>query len=318
MTPDLSIIIVNWNTCQLLADCLSSIAQTAGNLNLEIIVVDNGSTDGSQLTLKQQFPQVHLVENNQNLGFAKANNQALTLSRGRYALLLNSDTIVLPGALADLVRFADTHSDAGIIGCKLLNADGSLQESWASFPTLWSEILGRNFRRRRLVDETSSVYEVDWVGGACMLARPEAMREVGFLDESYFMYSEETDWCFRMQRHGWKVYYLAGSNIIHLGGGSASRASLTQLMRLYQSKLHFFQQHYGLGQAKLLQYGLVVMSLIGLTYRALAWPLTRKQEEVSHQLKVRWQLVQWLWQGQQLFSSAPLASETALNKINLS
>lgn len=299
MQPDLSIIIINWNTRDLLANCLDSIAQTGDDLAVEIIIVDNASDDGSQAMVRQRYPHVRLIANRENTGFARANNQGLTVSRGRYSLLLNSDTIILPGSLTALVDTADIYTDAGIIGCKLLNSDGSLQESWASFPTFWSEILGRNFRAGRLVDETRGLYEVDWVGGACLLARPAAIEAVGGLDESFFMYSEETDWCFRMRQQGWQVYYLAGAEIIHLGGGSASRTSATQLARLYESKIQFFAKHYGPWRAALLRYGLVLVNTLGLCRRALLWSVRpRERTEVKHGLTARWQFIGQLLRGQ--------------------
>jgi GT2 family glycosyltransferase len=199
-----------------------------------------------------------------------------------------------------MVRFADARSDAGIVGCKLLNHDGALQESWASFPTIWSEMLGCNFRTRWLVEETPLTYEVDWLGGACLLVRPAAIKEVGLLDESFFMYSEETDWCFRMRRQGWKVYYLPGVEVIHLGGGSASRTNATQLVRLYDSKIRFFRKHYGARQTSLLRYGLAVVNALGLTRRALTWPLQwQRREQVRRRLEAQWKLIWWLLWGQQ-------------------
>jgi len=297
---DLSIIIVNWNTRDLLTRCLQSVYDTMSNLDFEVIVVDNASNDGSQAMVRQRFPQVRLIENDQNVGFASANNQALTVSQGHYSLLLNSDTVVLPHALEKMAQFADAHSEAGIIGCRLLNSDGSLQKSWASFPTFWSEVLGRNFRARRQVEEESLAYEVDWVGGACLLVQPAAINEVGLLDESFFMYSEETDWCFRMRRQGWKVYYLPGVEVIHLGGGSASRANATQLVRLYDSKIRFFRKHYGARQTSLLRYGLAVVNALGLTRRALTWPLQwQRREQVRRRLEAQWKLIWWLLWGQQ-------------------
>jgi N-acetylglucosaminyl-diphospho-decaprenol L-rhamnosyltransferase len=304
MQLDLSIIIVNWNTRDLLDQCLRSIYGTSQDLIFETLVVDNGSADDSLAMVRQHFPQVRLVENQANVGFARANNQGIRLSRGRYVLLLNSDTIVLPHALKEMVRFADACPDAGIVGCKLLNGDGSLQESWASFPTFWSEVLGRNFRARRLVGKMLLTYEVDWVGGACLLARRAAIDEVGLLDESYFMYSEETDWCFRMTQQGWKVYYLPDVEVVHLGGGSASRANAIQLVRLYESKIRFFRKHYGARQAGLLRYGLVAINALGLARRALAWPWQWKgRQEMRRRLEARWRLIWWLLQGQQSSSS---------------
>ncbi len=304
MQLDLSVIIVNWNTRDLLDQCLRSIYSTSQDLVFETLVVDNGSADDSLAMVRQHFPQVRLVENQANVGFARANNQGIRLSQGRYVLLLNSDTIVLPHALKEMVRFGDTRPDAGIVGCKLLNGDGSLQESWASFPTFWSEVLGRNFRARRLVGKMLLTYEVDWVGGACLLARRAAIDEVGLLDESYFMYSEETDWCFRMTQQGWKVYYLPDVEVVHLGGGSASRANVIQLVRLYESKIRFFRKHYGARQAGLLRYGLVAVNALGLARRALAWPWQWKgRQEIRRRLEARWRLIWWLLQGQQSSSS---------------
>jgi GT2 family glycosyltransferase len=299
MMTDLSILVVNWNTRDLLSQCLQSIYDTTHTLAYRIIVVDNASTDGSQAMVRQRFPQVCLVENDQNVGFARANNQALAVSRGRYSLLLNSDTVVLPHAMEKMVQFADAHPDAGIVGCRLLNEDGSLQKSWASFPTLWSEVLGRNFRIRRLVERNPLVYEVDWVGGACMLVRPGAVDEVGLLDVSFFMYSEETDWCFRMRQRGWKVYYLADAEIVHLGGGSASRRNVAQLVRLYENKIRFFYKHYGAWQAEWLRYGLLAANALGMARRALAWPLyVQERSEIRHRLAAQWRLIRHISRGQ--------------------
>jgi len=285
--PDVSIIIVNWNTRDLLASCLDSITQTAGDLEVEIIVVDNASTDSSQAMVRERQPQVYLIENDRNVGFARANNRALATARGRYSLLLNSDTIVLPGTLETMVRFADLHPDAGIIGCKLLNRDGSLQESWASFPTLKSEILGQNVRKWQAVADTPNAYIVDWVGGACMLVRSVTVDEVGPLDEDFFMYSEETDWCYRVRQKDWLIYYLTSAGVVHLGGGSASRASAEQLLRLYESKIRFFHKHYDPTQAMLLRFGLVAANLSGLIRRALQ---CNEQEALS----ARWTLIRGL------------------------
>jgi GT2 family glycosyltransferase len=145
--------------------------------------------------------------------------------------------------------------------------------------------------------QTSLAYEVDWVGGACLLVRSTAVSSVGMLDESFFMYSEETDWCFRIKQQGWKVCYLSSAEMIHLGGGSASRASLTQLIRLYESKIHFFRKHYGTYQARLLRWGLVVANTVGLIRHALVWPLRPKEIEIRQRLNTRRELIWRLWHG---------------------
>jgi GT2 family glycosyltransferase len=279
---DLSIIIVNWNTCDLLADCLKSIYTTTQDLSFETIVIDNGSSDGSVARVQAEFPQVRLVVNGQNVGFAPANNQGIARGQGRYLLLLNSDTQVQPGALAALVRFADAQPQAGVVGCRLLNADGSLQPSWANFPTVWTEVTGQLVRGGRVVANQAEAVEVDWVGGACFLVRAKAVAAVGLLDERYFMYAEEVDWCYRMQQYGWKIYYLVNAQVIHLGGGSASRASFGQLRRLYESKLRFFAKHYGHRQAEWLRYGLIVANGLGLARRLLIGWLKRGEWSTIH------------------------------------
>ncbi len=294
---DLSVIVVNWNTRDLLAQCLQSVYDTAGDLACEVLVVDNGSTDGSVEMVESRFPQARLFRNAENVGFARANNQALEQIKGRYALLLNSDTIVFPGALFSLVTFADRYPQAGIVGCRLVNPDGSLQRSWARFPTCLTELLGWNPRTRRLIQRMPRVYEVDWLGGACILARSEAVEDVGLLDESFFMYSEEMDWCFRMKRSGWRVCYLDDIRIMHRGGGSANRASLTQLILLYNSKLQFFSKHHGSGSVRFLRTGLVVMNTFGLLRRGLAWHLgVHRSHDMTERLEVQWKLILWLLQ----------------------
>lgn len=291
---DLSIIIVNWNTSGLLLQCLNSIYDSGSHSVFEIIVVDNGSSDDSVSLVEKHFPGVILIQNNQNLGFAKANNHGISKAGGRYYLLLNSDTIVLPGTLDELVHVADHYPDVGVISPKVLNMDDSLQESWASFPTFWSELIGRNFRHRRSVKYLPSAYDVDWITGACMLVRSETVRTVGAMDEDYFMYSEEADWCFRIKKTGWKIWYLSNAVIYHLGGGSAKRSSLTQLVLLYQSKLLFFRKHYGVAQAIMLRYGLVLTNTFGLIRRTIfLFGKDRKmvQQRLTIQSKLIWYLL---------------------------
>jgi GT2 family glycosyltransferase len=259
--PDLSISIINWNTQDLLANCLESVEQTKDGLDVEIIVVDNASTDGSQEMVQARFPAVKLVENQDNLGFARANNQALEQSRGRYVMLLNSDTLLQQGSLQAMVSFMDSHPEVGIVGARLINGDGSLQRSWARFPSILSEVLGANFRQRKRFSSHNSslVYEVDWVGGACLLIRHSTMEQVGLLDERFFMYSEELDWCYRTRQSGWSICYLPEACVIHLGGQSSRLASQRMKAELYKSKLLFFCKHYGRQRASLLTMFLQVL-----------------------------------------------------------
>lgn len=291
----LSIIIVNWNTQGFLRQCLLSIISRPVSFSNEILVVDNASTDGSLAMLKQEFPQVRVIQNTTNLGFAHANNQGLRQARGEYFLLLNSDTIVNPDALDRLIQTADDHPEAGVFGTRLINPDGSIQESWAQFPTLLSELTGRNVRTNQPVPSTPGLYRVDWVGGACLLARKAAVNEIGLLDESFFMYSEEVDWCYRMKIAGWLVYYLANAEMIHFGGGSANRSSPDQLIRLYESKIRFFAKHHTRRQAAGLRTGLLWVNRLSLAKRELMALLRPTSKNDLHQrIANQWQLIHWL------------------------
>lgn len=211
--------------------------------------------------VRERFPGVRIIANAANVGFAAANNQAIRASSGRYVLLLNSDTVALPGSIERLVRFADAHPRAGVVGLQLLNPDGSFQGSCAGTPTLLSETLSvlglgeriygrwfpnygpRRSRRARLAG---------YIQGACMLARREAIRAVGLLDEGYFMYSEEPDWCLRMRRAGWQVWFTPGAAIIHYGGQSTRQVRHAMVAALLRSKVRFFRKHYGPLQGTLL------------------------------------------------------------------
>jgi len=294
---DLSIIIVNWNTSDLLRQCLNSIYGNSPLDAFEIIVVDNGSRDGSLAMLEENFPSVILIRNDQNQGFARANNQGLSIAKGRYLMLLNSDTIVLPQGLDKLIQTAEAHVEVGVVGPQILNMDGSIQKSWASFPSFFSELIGINVRRRNPVTTLPRVYDVDWITGACMLVRARTVAEVGMLDDGYFMYSEETDWCFRIKKQDWKIWYLSDAEIYHLGGGSAKRSSLLQLSLLYQNKIRYFNKFYGPTQATLLRYGLAAAYFIGLIRRILFF-IRRDREEYLDRIRVQSRLIWCLLQNE--------------------
>jgi N-acetylglucosaminyl-diphospho-decaprenol L-rhamnosyltransferase len=261
MSVMLSISIVNLNTRELLSNCLRSIYAHPPECEFEVIVVDNGSTDGSYSHIKENFPFIRLIRNETNTGFAFPNNQAIRVSKGKYHLLLNSDTIILEHTLQTLVSFAESHPTAGLVGSLCLNPDGSVQASYNNSVTLFSEcLLAMGLAKYFYGVEFPSASQNDsqkskacfWVGGTCLLARREAMDEVGLLDEGYFFYSEDLDWCVRMKQAGWQVFYCAEAQVIHLGGQTADRKSAAQLIRLYQSKARFFKKHHGKLQAFLL------------------------------------------------------------------
>ncbi len=291
---DLSIIIVNWNTSRLLQQCLNSIYSARIRVAFEVIVVDNGSSDGSLSLIAEHFPAVIIIKNDRNLGFARANNQGISVGMGRYFMLLNTDTIVLPGAVDALIQIADRHPELGVVGPKLLNMNNTIQKSWASFPSFLSELVGKNFRIRHPVANSPHAYEVDWIMGACMLVRSATIEEVGKLDEDYFFYSEEIDWCFRIKKKNWKIWYISNAEIYHIGGGSANRARFIQLIRLYQGKLLYFQKYHGSFMTTLLRYGLAVANTLGVIRRLIFFNWLNRQaaaQRIAHQSKLVWCLL---------------------------
>jgi hypothetical protein len=254
---EVSVVVVNWNTQDILCDCLRSIYEQGGEIDLEVIVIDNASTDGSVEMVKKDFPQVTLIENSKNRGFAAANNQGIAISKGRYVLLLNSDTVVLDNAIAKTVAFADSHPKAAIVGCRVLNPDQTLQPTCFMFPSilnmlLLSSYLYKLFPRSKFFGreqmtwwDRNDIKEVDVVTGCFMLIRQKAIQQVGTMDEQFFMYGEETDWCYRFKQAGWKILFTPCAEIIHLGGQSAQKRATTMVVQLRKSILQFMKKHHG-------------------------------------------------------------------------
>lgn len=299
---DLSIVIVNWNTRNLLDKCLGALPEATGGWVHEIIVVDNGSTDGSAAMVRARHPGVRLVENEENVGFVCATNQGIALSRGRYVLLLNSDTVAPPGSLARMVAFMEDHPDAGAVGPKLINPDGSFQASYARFPTLLSESLSAFGLNRRLygpyhpspsprADDRPG--PVDWLPGACLLLRRQTLDIVGPLDEGFWMYSEDTDLCYRIHRAGWNVYYLPDVEIVHFGGASSKQCRPESVGRLYRSKIRFFRKHYGFLPALLL--GAAIAAAYGTKAGIAVWNLPFPARRAAAQ--AQFQTARRVWEG---------------------
>jgi hypothetical protein len=262
---DLSVVVVSWNVRDLLRQSLRSLLdapEPAGGL--DVIVVDNGSSDGSVEMVRSSFPQVRLIANRENRGFPAANNQGIAIARGRYVFLLNPDTEVVGDALRTMVNFADAHPDVGVVGPQLLNPDGTVQSSRRRFPTpatalfesTWLEPLAP----RRLLDDyrvldhpDDAILDVDWVDGAALMARREAIERVGLLDEGFFMYSEELDWCRRFRQDGWRVIYLPTAQIIHHRGKSSEQVVTARHIHFQSSKVRYFRKHHGVFVAELLR-----------------------------------------------------------------
>lgn len=254
--PELSIVIVNWNVKEPIAECLSSLA-TIEAPKIEVIVVDNASTDGSIQMLQKKFPWVKLIANQDNKGFAKACNQGIKISEGDYILLLNPDTVVPEGALEPLLSFAKDHPEAGVIGPKILNTDGSVQQSVRSFPSFWNQTviqlkLHRIFRNSKIIQEYrmanfpyDSVQSVDQVMGAAFLIPKTVIEKIGALDERYFVWFEEVDFCLTVKRAGLDVLFCPNTNIIHKQGQSFFQLVSTNRQRMMNDSMrkYFFKNH---------------------------------------------------------------------------
>jgi len=251
----LSIVIVSWNTRDLLAACLESLARPGGMpTGSEIIVVDNASEDDSVAYLRAHFPDVCLIENRVNGGFATATNQGLASARGEHLLLLNSDTEVRPGALEAMVTHLRRHERAGAVGADVRNPDGSAQPCGGQAPSLLSEtasILGFDRKLRALASIRQSdpaaraFLQRDWVMGAALMVRRAVYESVGPLDTGYFFYSEEVDWCTRIRKAGWQVGTLVGARVLHHGGGSTWRTGDRMRPALFRSKVRYLSIHEG-------------------------------------------------------------------------
>lgn len=252
---DLSIIIVSWNTKKYLKNCLESIYQQKGNVPFETFVVDNNSSDGSQDMVKKDFPNVHLTINNNNAGFAKANNQALKNAKGRYFLLLNSDTKIKTNTLSQALKFASSHPKAGVIGGKIMNPDGSLQKSVRHFPTLCSQILIllklhnffphlKSIKKYFALDfDYNKEQEVDQVMGAFFMINNECLKQVGFFDEKFWIWFEEVDFCKRVKEKGWLVIYTPVMEIIHAKGQSFAKfKAIKEQIIFNRSLLYYFKK----------------------------------------------------------------------------
>ncbi len=254
---EVSVVVVNWNTQDILRDCLRSIYEQCGEIDLEVIVIDNASTDGSVEMVKKDFPQVTLIENPQNRGFAAANNQGIAVAQGRYVMLLNSDTVILDKAVEKTISFADAHPKAAVMGCRVFNPDRTLQPTCFMFPSILNMLLSSTYlyklfpkskffgREQMTWWDRNDIKEVDVVTGCFMLIRQKAIQQVGTMDEQFFMYGEETDWCYRFKEAGWKILFTPCAEIIHLGGQSAQKRATTMVVQLRKSILQFMKKYHG-------------------------------------------------------------------------
>ncbi|GAW31251.1 glycosyltransferase family 2 protein [Carboxydocella sp. JDF658] len=274
----LSIIIVNYNTKALLKQTLQSVYNHPPQADFEVFVVDNHSTDSSVEMVKQNFPQVKLIENQENEGFSRANNRAIRISKGEYILLLNSDTVVLPNTFDIMLDFMDKHPQVGAAGCKVLLPDGKLDLACRrSFPTPLNALfqalgLSKLFPKSRLfaqynltyLDEDQT-YSVDCLVGAFMLVRRKTIEQVGLLDETFFMYGEDIDWCYRIKKAGWEIYYYPEARIIHYKGASSKKKKYRMIYEFHRAMVIFYQKHYAPNKFVLVN----IIVLLGIWLRYL-------------------------------------------------
>jgi len=245
---DISIIVVSFNTKGLLLDCLASVFETVQGISFEVWVVDNNSTDGTEEAIRERYPTIKIIKNTENLGFAAANNQAFRQMNGDYALLLNTDAVLANGAVKELFDFMKANPDAGMACGQLLNLDGSSQNSIANFPTtltlLSNETLLRILFPKKYPSkrrEYVSPLKIDSCIGACLMARKKAMDDIGFFDERYFFFFEETDWAYRMKRGGWAIYLVPTAKIFHAQGKTVG-SNLHARIMFYRSRYLFFKK----------------------------------------------------------------------------
>lgn len=287
---DVSVLIVNWNTREILRNCLKSIYEQTRDLIFEVIVIDNASEDGSPQMVKEEFKEAILIENSTNRGFAAANNQGMAIAKGRYVLLLNSDTVVLDNAIAKTVVFADAHPEGAVIGCRLLNPDKTLQQGCFMFPSLLNLLLSATylyklFPQSRFFGRENMTWwtrdderEVDVVTGCFMLVRRESIEQVGVMDEQFFMYGEETDWCYRFKKAGWKCLFSPNGSIIHIGHASSKARGMRRAMSLQcrASILLFLKKHKGYLTYRLACLAIALDAFLRIPYWFVKWILSGK------------------------------------------
>ena len=274
---DISVIIVNYNNSKLLEECLKSLYTSTHKASLEVIVIDNASSDDSVHMVKTLFPEVKVIENKQNLGFIKATNQGLRIYSGRYALLLNDDTAVKDGAIDKMLKFMNKNPKAGACGPKLLNKDGTIQRQ--------GSLLGKRFW---LAPQPK---EIGFLVGACLMVRRETIDKVGILDENFFFYTDDLDWCKRIKKAGWKIYFLPEPEVIHYKGWSSTRVFNKRLfVEGFRGGLYFCRKHYGLIAYIIYRLLLLISAFITTILTAISYPFRKNKVEAKQRIQAYWEI----------------------------
>ena len=281
--PALSVVMVSYNTRELLDQCLKSIARET-RVDHEVIVVDNASEDGTPSFVACRHPRVRLIANSENVGFSAGNNQGLKHASGRYQVLLNPDTVIVDRTFDRMVEFFEAHPEVGIVGAKMMSADGCplRYETW--YPTALNYLANSILVR---ISGDHGNQEVDFVSGACLMIRQETAREIGPLDENIFMYVEDVDWCLRAKRAGWKVYHCAQARVIHLAGSSSKRDVAARVVNIRQAKLYFVRKHFGWLSCLLLKAVMFGESLAKLLFDTMTYAWSSSERKVFKKSRMR-------------------------------
>jgi GT2 family glycosyltransferase len=302
----LSIVVICWNDLKVIKDCLESIYDQTSAITFEVIVSDNGSTDGSIEYIREKFPQVRIVENGANLGFARGNNAGIRVAQGEYVLILNPDTIIRDKALDKLVAYADKAPEAGAFGCRVLNPDGSFQNPARPLPRAFGLLISA--LNVRWLGKLSSAFESDlyyhWTGhtertigfqsGCCIMVRRDLLTRLNGFDERFFYHFEETDLCCRIWKSGSRINFYPGAEITHLGGQSVGRFPIRFALETYRSRYRYFFKHFGARSVRRVQ----SLSLLDLWVRHVGYSLQRPfkpSEALDNRLKMYRVLIAWNW-----------------------
>lgn len=301
----LSVVIICWNDRDVLSDCLDSLIHEARAIPHEVILCDNGSTDGSKDLVARKYPSVRIIDNGSNIGFGAGNNPGIRTAQGKYTLILNPDTVIHENALTILLQFADQHSDAGVIGCRVLNPDGTLQVSARPFPTLMTLLISALWLRwitplvPRLECDTyvgwkaDTTREIDWQMGCCLLIKTDLAKSLGGFDERFSYHFEEVDLCYRVKQLGHRVLFCPHAVITHYGAQARGRFSPGLRVETHRNRYRFFYKHYGASSLRFLRW----ISILQISLRWFPYKLASfaRNGDLAARLNVLSALLAWNW-----------------------
>jgi GT2 family glycosyltransferase len=310
-TPMVSVVIVSWNAKRYLAQCLETLARSACTYKTEVLVVDNASTDGSPELVSEGFPTVRLIRNESNLGFSKANNMGIQQTSGKYVCLVNSDVRVLDQCITKLVDYMETHPKVGLAAPNMLGPDGNVGRSCRGFPSVWNMFchaiaLDSIFPNWRLVGGYALRYwsqdtnrPVDILGGWFLIVRRDALEQVGLLDEEFFFYGEDMDWCKRFHLQGWGVMLLADAASVHYGGGSSQQAPVEYYIQQQRADRQYWRKHHSKMEGAAYSCICVLHQLMRLLGHGLLIPISPRRKHHAYQAYLSWHCLLWLFSGAQ-------------------